>query len=207
MMRSLHRPCSSPGAGSELARSGAGWCHGIITHTCPTASPWQCHHCSPTSGPLLLDQHCVLGSLGPALAGAAPKLQESDRNIAACVGCPQAGNCLLPTAWHLQCPALSVTTCPMLWWVTNPTVKGSAVGSSGSQGSAPSPSLYSRLPNPLHLGWKRAFLERGAQRCFCSQHPAVDCSAISLTSSLPADSCAQSHLLLHAGDPGTHGLG
>lgn len=58
------------------------------------------------------------------------------------------------------------------------------------------------------VSWKAAI-----QMCFCSQHPAVDSSAISLTSSSPdswsilEQGCAQSHLLLHAGDPGTRGLG
>lgn len=104
--QALLQPWSRIRAGWEWGRMG--WCHGSLwsakhTHV-PTASAGQCHHCSPTSGPFSWISTVSLGSLGPALAGAAPRILESDGNIAACVGCPRAGNCLLPMAWHLQCP-------------------------------------------------------------------------------------------------------
>lgn len=109
----------------------------------------------------------------------------SDGNTAACVGCPQAGNCLLPTAWQPSVlpPALCVTKSPVLGCVTKPTVKGSAVGSTGSQCLCSFPSLCSKLPNPPHSGWKRAFLE--------SSDPDV-----LLTTSSCGFQCRQLHLTL-----------
>lgn len=133
---------------------------------------------------------------------------ESEGNIAACVG------------WELSAfhglAAFSASPCPGCHRVPHALVcdkSHSAVGNSGSQWLCSFSFFVFQTAKSSLFGLKKGFPgKQQIQMCFCSQHPAVVSSAISLTSSSPADSwsileqsCAQSHLLLHAGAPGTQG--
>lgn len=92
-----------------------GWCLGIITvefqaDMCPPQRPFGSTIASPTQlGTFSWTSTVSLGSLEPALAGAVPKMLESDGNIAACV--------VLPTGWELSAfrglAALSASPCPV----------------------------------------------------------------------------------------------
>lgn len=69
-MRILHRPCSSPGAGSELAGSGAGWAgamdlYGVPnTHMSPLPQLDSAITAPPPLGPSPGSALCPWGHLG-----------------------------------------------------------------------------------------------------------------------------------------------